>query len=89
MTRAAAIFHEKVLSNNPEFVSPQYDAIYDAASTNSQKEELPEALPKLPVMSNANLAAILIGLNEQALGFRRDVHDKDYPNEFYESYCMP
>jgi len=36
MTRAAAIFHEKVLSNNPEFVSPQYDAIYDATSTNSK-----------------------------------------------------
>jgi len=87
MTRAASIFHEKVLSQNPELVSPQYDAFYNAGAT--PQEEMPEALPTLPVLSMSNLASTLIGLNEQALSFRRDVHDKDYPNEFYESYCMP
>ena len=36
-----------------------------------------------------SLSNVLIGLADQALSFRRDVRDHDYPNKFYEELLMP
>lgn len=35
------------------------------------------------------MSNVLIGLADQALSFRRDVKDKDYPNKHYEDLLMP
>jgi hypothetical protein len=35
------------------------------------------------------LSQSLIGLSEQALSYRRDVHNKDYLNKVQEDYLMP
>ena len=31
----------------------------------------------------------MVGLEQQALSFRRDIADRDYPTEFYEQLVMP
>ena len=36
-----------------------------------------------------SLSDILVGLSQQALSFRRDACDRDYPHEFYEKLLMP
>jgi hypothetical protein len=40
-------------------------------------------------MNLKTLSNVLIGLADQALSFRRDVRDHDYPTKFYEDLLMP
>jgi len=35
------------------------------------------------------LSQTLVGLSEQSLSFRRDVHKRDYLHSFYEDYLLP
>ena len=35
------------------------------------------------------LSSILVGIEKQALSYRRDISDKDYPSEFYEKLLNP
>ena len=35
------------------------------------------------------LSSTLIGLEKQAMSFRRDITDRDYPSEFYENLMHP
>ena len=35
------------------------------------------------------LSSTLVGLEKQAMSYRRDVMQKDYPSDFYESIMNP
>lgn len=90
MDRASSVFYELALNFNPELLSPQYNAFYDAAT--AQQNETQKGADQTTnkqtangrVMSLGNLSDILVGLAEQSLSFRRDAKDKDYPNKYYE-----
>jgi hypothetical protein len=56
MERASSVFYEMALSFNPELLSPQYNAFYDAATGKSQKRE-----DQTTVSNNENHNAISLG----------------------------
>lgn len=85
MERASEVFYDLVLNHQPELLSPQIDQYFEA----TKQEKLPVQLEKNNELSLGNLSEILVGLSEQALSFRRDAVDRDYPNEFYEKLLMP
>lgn len=90
MERASSVFYEMALSFNPELLSPQYNAFYDAAiSKPSDDQTTISAIENHNAMSLGHLSDILVGLAEQSLSFRRDAKDKDYPNKHYEELLMP
>ncbi len=60
-----------------------YEASID---TLTQKQNHLDPKSKIDLGSLSN---VLIGLNQQALSFRRDAKDLDYPNKFYEDLLMP
>ena len=36
----------------------------------------------------STLSSVIVGAQQQALSFRREVQDNDYPNKFYKEYLM-
>mgnify|MGYP000930017135 CR=1 FL=1 len=40
-------------------------------------------------MNLHTLSSTLIGLEEQAMSYRRDIEDRDYPTDFYEKLVNP
>ena len=84
MERASSTFYDLVLSQYPEFLSPQFNSFFDAAQNPAQTKDSNVLSDAHNEISLATLSEILIGLSEQVQSVRRDVHDKDYPNEHYE-----
>jgi len=41
------------------------------------------------IVNLATLSETLVGLQKQALSYRRDIVREDYLNKFYEQYLMP
>lgn len=78
----------------PELISPQYDNFYEAAITslneNSDKQKVPESLLSEDhnLLSLSTLSQALVGLQKQALIYRRDIVLKDYLHPFYEKFTM-
>ena len=70
MDRASSVFYELALNFNPELLSPQYNAFYDAAT--AQQNETQKGADQTTnkqtangrVMSLGNLSDILVGLAE-------------------------
>lgn len=90
MERASSVFYEMALSFNPELLSPQYNAFYDAATSKPADDQTTvTTIENHNDMSLGNVSDILVGLAEQSLSFRRDAKDKDYPNKQYEDLLMP
>lgn len=80
----------------PELISPQYNSFYEAAVRSMRGDEIAkeqkvkEYLEENHNLLNlATLSQTLVGLQSQALSYRRDVVLKDYLNKFYEQYLMP
>jgi hypothetical protein len=97
MQRAADVFYDYVVNYAPELLSPQHNTFYETAVNTdstiktrtfgaSNVDHLTETQNLLTLKT---LSQTLIGLSEQALSFRRDVHRRDYLNKFYEDYLMP
>jgi len=34
------------------------------------------------------MSSVIVGAQQQALSFRREVSDHDYPNDFYRNYLL-
>lgn len=87
MDAAVEVFYDMVLNSYPDALSPQYDLFYEASLKSS-----PKSVEKKDLHTDLNmqtLSSTLVGLEQQALSYRRDVVDKDYPTEFYESLVLP
>ena len=89
MQRASEVFHDIVLQHSPELLSPQIDQISKSVKVKDNTEKLVENQEIHNDLQLGNLSEILVGLAEQALSFRRDALDNDYPTEFYEKLLMP
>ena len=89
MQRASEVFHDIVLQHSPELLSPQIDQINQSVKVKDNSDKLVENHENHNDLQLGNLSQILVGLAEQALSFRRDALDKDYPTEFYEKLLMP
>ena len=97
MQRAADVFYDYVVNYAPEMLSPQHTTFYDTAvNTDSSIKTRTFGASQANyneetqnVISLKTLSQTLVGLSEQALSFRRDVHRRDYLNKFYEDYLMP
>ena len=91
MKKASKVFYDLMINENPELVSPQHTAFYDAIA-NKGTQEGKEAVTLKETHNDfklSSLSNVLVGLSEQALSQRRDVSDRDYPNKFYEQLLMP
>lgn len=86
MDAAVEVFYELVLNYHPEALSPQYDSFYDAVKDLQKSDKTsPAAKEDRNVELNLHtLSSALIGIEKQAMSFRRDIKDDDYPTEFYQ-----
>ena len=92
MDAAVEVFYNMVLSSHPEALSPQYDAFY-RASMEGEDKKLSAGEggngDKYAEMRLHTLSSTLVGIQKQAMSYRRDIVDRDYPTEFYEKLLMP
>lgn len=84
MHKASQIFYDLVLNENVELLSPQHQMLYQASKERGAPKREVKLLETHNDLNLASLSNSLIGLAEQTLSQRRDVADRDYPNEFYE-----
>mmetsp|Transcript_31265 Transcript_31265/g.47846 ORF Transcript_31265/g.47846 Transcript_31265/m.47846 type:complete len:364 (+) Transcript_31265:1222-2313(+) len=91
MDRASQVFYDYIQNYAPELISPSHVPFVDAAETaaqlranEKQKFDLSEDHDKI---SMSSLSQTLVGLEKQALSYRRDANDKDYLHEFYKEHC--
>ena len=91
MDAAVEVFYDLVLNYHPDALSPQYNTFYEAAVSNSGAKKSKKAPQgdRHAQMTLQALSSTLIGLEKQALSFRRDIIDHDYPSEFYEKLMHP
>ena len=86
MEVAREIFYNYVSAYRPSLLSPQYDAFSDASKLVDDKDNLFETAKnrvrgihdELTIMT---LSQTLLGVEQQALSYRRDAYDKDYPTQ--------
>ena len=90
MDAAVEVFYNMVMNYHPNALSPQYDQFYDA-SVEASKGPPPAATKgdKYAHMRIHTLSSTLVGLEKQALSYRRDIFDNDYPTEFYQKLMLP
>ena len=89
MDAAVEVFYNVILNNHPESISPQYEDFYNATKE-ADAQPLSAANGDLfDEMRLHTLSSTLVGIEKQALSYRRDIVDKDYPTEFYEKLLMP
>ena len=87
MDAAIEVFYDMVSSYYPEAISPSYQSFYEAAiGAEEKKAELKDLYTELNMHT---LSSTLVGIEQQAMSYRRDIIDNDYPTEFYEKICMP
>lgn len=89
MEAASQVFFDLVLNSHPEAYSPQYDAFYEASIKGERKALSADNGDEYSQMRLHTLSSTLVGIQKQAMSFRRDAVDKDYPSEFYEKLLMP
>jgi len=87
MDAACEVFYDMVLNFYPNTLSPQYDMFYNASVRSEQKSAKKKDL--YTDLNMHTLSSTLVGLEQQALSYRRDIVDRDYPTEFYEQLNLP
>lgn len=91
MDAASEVFYDVVLNMRPEILSPHFDAYHDAIGIDNERSKDKDFIEKLTKdkhneMNAQSFSQILVGLERQALSYRLDIKDKDYPSEFYARY---
>ena len=91
MDAAVEVFYNMVLSSHPEALSPQYDAFYQASMEGEEKLSAGKGGngDQYAEMRLHTLSSTLVGIQKQAMSYRRDIVDRDYPTEFYEKLLSP
>ena len=93
MEAASEIFYDLVTNYKPSLLSPQYDMFSDAAQAAKgwdTRLDLAENQVKgynddLTMMT---FAQTLAGLEAQALSFRREAYDREYPTQHYKDHVL-
>ena len=89
MDAACEVFYNMVLNYHPETLSPQYDEFHRAANAGPSKVPATAKGDRYAHMRIHTLSSTLVGLEKQALSYRRDIVDDDYPTEWYRKIMLP
>jgi len=76
-------------------MSPSYDQYYEASKI-SQEKLKPKGKLSFDIndiehhnqINLSTISSVIVGAQQQALSFRREVQDNDYPNQFYKEYLL-
>jgi hypothetical protein len=84
MDNAAQIFYELSADYSPDQMSPQHDALYQAAIS-TYEEPLANKMPESHADLNlGSLSSCLTGLSKIAMSYRHDSERRDHLSDFYE-----
>ena len=88
MDRAAQIFYDYAQNYAPELMSQQYDAFHQASKSAKEAGSIARETVGLneshDQISLSSLSQCLIGLQKQALSYRKDAKQRDYLHKEYE-----
>ena len=89
MDAAVEVFYNVILNNHPTVVSPQYEDFYNATKEAVVKPLSADNGDTFSDMRLHTLSSTLVGVEKQAMSYRRDIVDHDFPTEFYEKLLSP
>ncbi len=91
MDRAASVFYDYVMHYAPDLISPTHQQFLQATQASPLSQTVASGIENEEShneMTLEDLSRVIVGVEKQALSYRRDAVDKDYLNEKFRAKLL-